>query len=215
MLRVLFDADERSGGASKRLSERYGIPQDEVKKLLYGANAPTPTASDVLSNDSGGTPMPITEKNNRWNPVSILGALLGVIGVLSLIVAIIVLQRNGPELPWEFHHTMPHDMVQSMPPEAVMPAPEAPKTMDSCCMKPNETSTSQSNTEAPVNDEAEAPKPVTKKTHHSMHHQTPKGFATSNSMEAEEHLAELRAEGNSKAQIRSSTKNGVTTYSVR
>lgn len=210
MLRVLRDADERSTGASKRLSERYGIPESEVSSLLYGKTSAA-NESVPLPKFRGETSMPNTEKNSSWNPVSILGALLGVIGVLSLVVAIIVLQRhNGPDMPFGFHHEMSSQMSRPMPPEAIMP-PESPMMKDSCCMTPDEKGMNSPTSAAP---ETQEPQPTQKKTQRTTK-SAPKGFTTSNAMEAEEHLADLRAEGNSKAKIRTSTKNGVTTYSVR
>lgn len=214
MFHRLLDADERSSGASKRLSDRYGIPEGEVQNLLYGKTA-TP-AADAPANPRGEPRMPtMVEKNNRWNPVSILGALLGVVGVLSLVVAIMLLQRDrAPELPTTYTRHMPPEMSQTPPPPPAeaTPAPGDHMMMDSCCMPPKDKAANEMKSEEP---NSEAPKATPKKAHRSVHHAAPKGFQTTNSMEAEEHLADLRAEGNSKAKIHTTTKNGVTTYTVR
>ncbi|MBS1902338.1 MAG: hypothetical protein JSS75_01380 [Bacteroidetes bacterium] len=215
MFRAAFDANERSGGASKRLSERYGIPESEVQNLLYGTQSAS-APNIPLPSVKGEPAMPTAvERNSRWNPVSILGALLGVVGVLSLVVVIMMLQRDRmPELPATTMHHL--QMPPEMPPQAPPPAPEsgmaaaAPK-IDSCCMPSSPKTTEETSANEPSSEKPS----TTPKKRRTVSHPRSTGYSTTNSMEAEEHLAELRAEGNAKAKISSSTKNGVTTYTVR
>ncbi len=201
------DSNTPQGDASKRLSDRFGIPEHEVKKLLYGEQVrPNPTVSQGVP-----TMIPATRDRSSWNTISILGALLGVVGILSLVVLMIFLMRHnrpgaGP-FGGEFGMNQPPPIMRSEVPHEPMPPAAMP---DSCCKKENPPTT------ADTPPEPEAQTQQAKPQHKAIHKSKPsKGFVTSNSMEAEERLAELKADGNSKAKISSRKKDGVLMYEVK
>ncbi len=212
-----YAPDERSGSAdaSKRLSERFGIPEQEVRKLLYGSGSsaaptpppPTPPPTPPVIQP----PVIMPQPEHHWNPVSTLGALLGVIGILALAAAIVIIMRVQ-------HHEPP--MIVDMPPRHEMPAPAAepppPSAMpkDSCC-QPSTAVTDKPTETAPAEEPKQEKPTVSKPAHHKVKTSSAAAYRTSNSMEAEEKLAELRADGHSKAKIRTITKNGVTLYEVK
>ena len=204
MSKFLYSTDSNTpqGDGSKRLSERFGIPEHEVKKLLYGEQArPNPTVPQ-------GAPVMINSTRDRsyWNPISVLGALLGVVGILSLVVLMMVLMRHNRPFGGEFGMNQPPPMMHGE-----MPQPPTAMT-DSCCKMDKTPATSDAQPEPPVEEQT----PKAKPQHKAIHKAKPsKGFVTSNSMEAEERLAELKADGNSKAKISSRKKDGVLMYEVK
>ncbi|HET9135811.1 MAG TPA: hypothetical protein VFO76_04175 [Candidatus Kapabacteria bacterium] len=201
MLRIQYAPDERSGSndASKRLAERFGIPEEEVKKLITpkpNEPAPLPKIEPIMKQNR--------DTRSGWNAISTLGALLGIVGILSLIVVIMMLMNH--------HHE--RMIVEHIPPPPVLPtpapapAPPAAAPMpDSCC-----TPAQAQATEEPKPETQAAPKhKVSRRSGTSK----TSAYKTSNSMEAEERLAELRAEGNSKAKITTTKKNGVLMFEVK
>jgi cytoskeletal protein RodZ len=202
MLRIQYAPDERSGSndASKRLAERFGIPEEEVKKLLTPKSnepAPLPKIEPIIMNQNRDT-------RSGWNAISTLGALLGIVGILSLIVVIMMMMNHHHERMMVEHIPPPPSAVLPTP----APAPPAAATMpDSCCTPSSAQTTEESKTEEP---KPQTPaKPKRKVSRQSS------AYKTSNSMEAEERLAELRAEGNSKAKITTTKKNGVLMFEVK
>jgi hypothetical protein len=195
-------ADERSGSAGKRLSDRFGIPEREVNDLLYGRQQ---QAADTNPLPKGELRMPTpTPDSHRWGPASVLGALLGIAGILSLVTLMMVIFHHHREMDRADRVYMPPPVMQP-PPEALpQPSPGSPAIVPS----PNPQASEPS---SPSVDQGKDVQTTPKK---KVHHQS-KGYSTTSNMDAEEHLAELRADGNKHAQIRSSKKNGVITYDVR
>ncbi len=211
MSKFLYSTDSNTpqGDGSKRLSERFGIPEHEVKKLLYGEQArPNPTLPPQ------GVPVMITPPKERsyWNPISVLGALLGVIGILSLVALMMVLMNHRrPPFGAEFGMNQPPPMMRNEIPQPAQPMPPTAMT-DSCCKTDKTPATADAQPEPTPEEQIPKAKPQRK----AVHKATPsKGFVTSNSMEAEERLAELKADGNAKAKISSRKKDGVLMYEVK
>ncbi|HYM20780.1 MAG TPA: hypothetical protein VEW28_07245 [Candidatus Kapabacteria bacterium] len=223
MFRSKQAADEKSGSASKRLSERFGIPEQEVNDLLYGRVKDA--ASQSLPKGELRMPMPERE-SNRWNPLSIVAALLGVVGILSLITLMMVVwHHHRSEMQFSNRDGSSELMQNSSPQSGVTqpdqssmenipnrnsPGPVIP--MDSSSMNPDSTNSASVNSPSANNgnSSSEANSAPKKTVHHVV-----RGYHTTSDMDAEEHLAELRADGNTHAKIRSFKKGGVTTYVVR
>ena len=211
MSKFLYSTDSNApqGDGSKRLSERFGIPEHEVKKLLYGEQArPNPT----IPPQGGPAMINPTRERSYWNPISVLGALLGVVGILSLVVLMMVLMRhNRPPFGGEFGMNQPPPMMRDQTPQPAQTMPPTAMT-DSCCKMDQTQATADAQPEPTPEEQA----PKAKPHHKAVHKAKPsKGFVTSNSMEAEERLAELKADGNSKAKISSRKKDGVLMYEVK
>ncbi|HEY6172038.1 MAG TPA: hypothetical protein VIX80_07265 [Candidatus Kapabacteria bacterium] len=178
----------------ERVSSRYGIPQNEVEALIAGKpidkSEPHPLTMGVLM-DKQQTDVYMHDEKQSWSPIAVLGAILGVIGILSLIVLLVFIMRTPKK------------------PEAVVARQEiatpAPVTEVNPVLPPIDTIASAA---PPTSDK---PKAAPKKKQVSSRSY----LTTTNSLEAEEKLAELRAEGNRKAKINISSKNGVTTYKVQ
>lgn len=149
------------------------------------------------------------QKQSGWSPVNVLSAIVGVLGIMALtIILISVIHRNN------FYH-----MGAGMPPPPMMtPNPPRPAMLDSSSSAPRKEGTAMTDRQ----DDAQKPSvtneagsnPDAKPHYRIIRHASP-GFSTSNSVEAQERLAEMRADGNSKAKIRQKTKNGITIYSVK
>lgn len=214
---IIFSPDAEHGSDSsepvKRLAQRYNIPEKDVEALLYGSRTPK---SEAWGSDTKGKPMPEEfrpvyqipppQQPSGWSAVNVLSAIVGVLGILALtIILIAVLKRH------DFSHH-PADM----PPPPPMTAPERLHAEIQDSSKKDETSIN--------NKQDDIPAPATKnemenksasKPHYRIIRQSSPGFATTNSLEAQEHLAELRADGNSRARIRQSKRNGLTVYNVK
>lgn len=184
----------------ERVSSRYGIPKGEIEAFIEGKpldkSEPHPLTMGVLM-DKQQTDVYMHDEKQSWSPIAVLGAILGVIGILSLIVLLVFIMRT-PKKP----------ELATVRQEIATPAPIAEPTkpivppVDTIVPVPVEPLVQPSPDKPTV-----APK---KKQVSSRSYLT-----TTNSLEAEEKLAELRAEGNRKAKINISSKNGVTTYKVQ
>ncbi len=216
---IFYSPDtEKSSGTSepvKRLAGRYGIPEKEVEALLYGSRAPK---SEASGSDTKGKPMADDFRPNYtieqprrergWSPVNVLSAIVGILGIMALAIILISVLRR---------HDMNHMAGRMPPPPPVSAANQPhPATIDSSSQAPKESAINDKQDDVPPPAETNeiAAKPSAKH-HSSTRPHASAGFTTTNSMEAQEHLAELRADGNSKAKIHSSSKNGVTIYNVK
>ena len=215
---IIFSPDTEKGSGStepvKRLANRYGIPEKDVEALLYGSRAPK---SEASGSDTKGKPMaddfrpnyPVQPPRERgWSPVNVLSAIVGILGILALTIILVNVLRRP-----RFDHMSGF----MMPPPRMEPqnAPH-PAMMDTTSSTPKETSSNDKPDDIPppassnaIDSKAAPVKHHSTASHHSA------GFSTTNSMEAQEHLAEMRADGNTKARIHSSSKNGVTIYNVK
>ncbi len=215
---LLYSADAETGSGSnepvKRLANRYHIPEKDVEALLYGSRAPK---SDALGSDIKGKSMAEEFRSNYnapprqsgWSPVNVLSAIVGILGIMALtIILISVVQRNNFN---RMHSGMMHP-----PPPMMAPNPPQPAMQDTAARK--NTAMNEKTEDVPppatTNEINTKPAPKAHSYSHSMRHSAP-GFSTSNSVEAQEHLAEMRADGNTKAKIHGGTKNGVTIYTVK
>ncbi|MDP4229589.1 MAG: hypothetical protein Q8916_04190 [Bacteroidota bacterium] len=147
------------------------------------------------------------QKQSGWSPVNVLSLVVGILGVMALTIILIAVLRRP-----NFHHMsdgMPH------PPPPMMMTPNQPPQrggMDSSRRETPSMNENQGTVPPPATmNEMERPSP--KPRRHTSSRSS--AFTTSNSVEAQEHLAEMRADGNTKARIRMKTKNGVTIYSVQ
>ena len=179
----------------ERVSNRYGIPKSEVEALIAGKpidkSEPHPLTMGVLM-DKQQTDVYMHDEKQSWSPIAVLGAILGVIGILSLIVLLVFIMRTPKK---------PEPVVVRQ--EIATPAPVTAEVNP--VLPPIDTIASA---QLPASDK---PKAAPKKKQVSSRSY----LTTTNSLEAEEKLAELRAEGNRKAKINISSKNGVTTYKVQ
>lgn len=212
---IQYSPEAGSSGSSepvKRLAERYHIPEKDVEALLYGSRAPKSEAlgsdtqrksmADEFRSGYGAPP----QKQSGWSPINILSAIVGVLGIMALtIILVAVINRHEPYHMGEGMHHPPMPMMAPPPPAPIMPDTSS-------------RSSSMNEKQDEVPPPAESSNPETKpaaKPHHRAASHASSGFSTSNSVEAQERLAEMRADGNSKARIRQSTKNGVTIYSIK
>lgn len=186
----------------ERVSNRYGIPKQEVEALIAGKplvnREPHPLTMGTLMNKKQEIDTTMHNQKQPWSPIAVLGAILGVISILSLIVLLVFIMRS-PKRSDQF------------------PVSIGVSASDS--VSPVNTPLSDENVTTPIapvetqkNDEKTA---TTKPKPHKKQTQPRTYLTTTNSLEAEEKLAELRAEGNRKAKINISSKNGVTTYKVQ
>ncbi len=214
---ILHSSDaETSLGSNepvKRLANRYHIPEKDVEALLYGSRAPK---SDALGSDIKGKSMADEFRSNYsepsrqsgWSPVNILSAIVGVLGIMALtIILISVIHRN------HYYH-MGDGMMHPPPPPMMAPNPPHPVTQDTAAPKSTGINDKPEDMPQPATRNEITTKPAPKIHSHSVRHSS-SGFSTSNSVEAQEHLAEMRADGNTKAKIHGSTKNGMTIYNVK
>jgi hypothetical protein len=209
---IHFSPDEPESKGSnepvKRLSERYNIPEKDVEALLYGSRAPKlevsgSTKEKSMPQDPNYGP---PQKQSGWSTANILSLIVGILGIMALTIILVQVIHNG-------RHEFPHYGMNIPPPPPIMPAPNPPQPMPDTSKNPNPATNHQQQETAPPASQNE-PESKPAKIHRSAPH-TSGGFMTSNSIEAQEHLAELRAEGNTKAKIRQMKKNGVTIYSVK
>lgn len=186
-----------------RVSKKYGIPPEEVEALLGGrpvrTSEPHPLTMGALMENANKAKNAMNEnERNSWSPVAVLGAILGIAGIMSLIVLLVFLTRWG-------HHPMPkmalRDTIIMQAPPPPMPPPPRPDT---------------AMTSAPSQAEPQALPEAEKKPASVTHTSVRKPYlSTTSSIEAEERLAELRAEGNRKAKIVRRTHAGITFFDVR
>lgn len=197
-----------SESVADRISERYGIPKAEVEALL-GGNKPIPTGEahpmtmGALMNKQQQPIEPMTQ-DNKWHPIAMLGMVLGILGILALGAAIILI------LKWNGHLATPEMAAE----HTVAPAPsrvdstsQAPDTAPNFVIQDSMTLEEM---EAMPHEEAKPAKQQVKRKAPMRRH-----YTTSNNLEAQERLAEMRAEGNRRAKIQRITKGGVTLYQVR
>jgi outer membrane biosynthesis protein TonB len=187
----------------ERLSARYGVPKETFDALLRGSeldlkNAHPLTMAALEQTAGHQSNNRMNNRQTTWSPVAVLGVILGVVGILSLAVLFAFIMRmNQPQPP-----VIP---VQEAPTAAApMPVPAPiPDTL---------TAEHQPEEIIPV-EPKEMPPPTAAKPKSKP---KPKIYLhTSDGLEAQEKLAELRSEGNKKAKIITSEKNGVTFYTVR
>jgi hypothetical protein len=187
----------------ERVSNRYGIPKEEVEALIGGKpvaqSKPHPlTMGALMDNGPKQKEREMSGEKQLWSPIAVLGAILGVISILSLIVLLVFIMRapKRPEMA-----IIPRMDTIATPAPISRPAEVPPAVVQDTIAS------------TPVSVEVVKPalKPATKRTPL----QSKTYLTTTNSLEAEEKLAELRAEGNHKAKINISSKNGVTTYKVQ
>lgn len=180
-----------------RIAERYGIPPEEVKAVITDRSVvsgnPHPMTLGTLMSDNEQTKGSSMAQSSRWTPASVLLALLGILGTLALIALVIFLLRLdlGPRTEKEV--VTIRDTV-ALPPPVLPDRPADTTAVLSEALPPPEP------VQRPVVRRRRAARPV---------------LTTSNSIEAEERLAELRAEGNAKAKIRRVARGGTTIYEVR
>jgi hypothetical protein len=213
---ILFSPNTAEGSGTsetvKRLAARYNIPEKDVEALLYGSQAPKSEAfgSDIKGKIMADEFRPGYEapppRHSGWSPVNILSLIVGILGIMSLSIILIHVLRDQK-------HDYNHIAGTPPPPTTAPNAPPAP-VQDSTYPRKDSSAFSEKPDEIPPTEiQNEAAKPAPVKHHRTAIHSS--GFTTPNSMEAQEHLAELRAEGNTRAKIRQSLKNGVTVYSIR
>ena len=213
---IIFSPDGEKGSSSsepvKRLASRYGIPEKDVEALLYGSRAPKSEASGsdtkgkLMADEFRPTYNIQPPRERGWSPINVLSAIVGILGIMALAIILVhVIKRPA------FEH-MGGGMQP--PPPMNAPNPPHPAMMDtSPTSKEPGISEKQDDVPPPAQSNEIAPKQAPKK-HHSTSHSS-SGFRTTNSMEAQEHLAQMRADGNTKAKIHGSSKNGVTIYNVK
>ena len=187
----------------ERVSNRYGIPKSEVEALIagkpLGKTVPHPLTMGALM-DKQQTDLHMHDEKQSWSPIAVLGAILGVIGILSLIVLLVFIMRT----PKKSEPILAKQEIAT-PAPATEPVEAKPVFLpiDTVAPVPVEPLSSE-----PVSDK---PKATPKRKQVSSRSY----LTTTNSLEAEEKLPELRAEGNRKAKINISSRNGVTTYKVQ
>lgn len=185
----------------ERVSNRYGIPKNEIEALIagkpLGKREPHPLTMGALMDKKQQTDSTMYDEKQSWSPVAVLGTILGVIGILSLIVLLVFIMRT----PKKTDPLAKQEIATPGAPTAELTP--APPPIDTLAATPEVT--------PPTEEEVEKPKPTPKRKQVAAR----SFLTTSNSLEAEEKLAELRAEGNRKAKINISSKNGVTTYKVQ
>jgi hypothetical protein len=215
---LLSPADKEGSGSNdpvKRLATRYNIPEKDVEALLYGSRAPKgeqegssikdkPMPEDFRPNYS--TPPPRGDRG--WSPVNILSLVVGILGVLALTIILIAVIHNDGRHEREI--MMRQHMMNMMPPP-LMRQPPAPDTTKKSGI--SENTIPDESTPPPASENEMAKTKPASKSHHTAHSSS--GYVTTNSLEAQEHLAEMRAEGNMKARVRQSAKNGMTIYTVK
>jgi len=207
-----------SGEPVKRLATRYGIPEKDVEALLYGSRAPKAEALGFDIKDKTmpedfrpdyGTPSP---RRSWWSPLNVLSVIVGILGIMALSIILIRVIQDGRHNYHEFGNMMPP------PPMIMHPNAPHPAMPDTSLAIPRATGMNEKQDDVPppasVNEIEKTPAPK-KHRSASIRHSSGGGFTTSNSIEAQERLAEMRADGNSKAKIHEKTKNGVTTYNVK
>lgn len=214
---IFFSPDTEKGSGSsepvKRLAGRYGIPEKDVEALLYGSRAPKskasgsdmkvkPMAEEFRPNFSVPPP-----RERGWSPLNVISAIVGIMGILALVIILVAVVKR---------HDFDHHMMGGMPPPPMMVPPNPPHQamQDTSAAQKGLTMTDKPDDVPPPAETNEMAKETPKKKHSSAS-RAPSGFNTTNSMEAQEHLAELRADGNSKAKIQQRTKNGITVYKVK
>lgn len=202
---VTKGSEEDNGPKSPvgRISEKYGIPPEDVEALLGGkpvsASEPHPLTMGALMKGNLNKAKNAMNENERnsWSPVAVLGAILGIAGILSLIVLLVFITRWG-------HHGQQKIALRDTVVMQVPPPPMPPPQIDTAM------TASPRQMEPQTLPEAEK-KPVAA-SHKNVHKPY---LSTSSSIEAEERLAELRAEGNRKAKIVRRTHGGITFFDVK
>lgn len=184
------EGHQRSETAQK-ISERYGVPKEEVDAIITNRpiqpGAPHPMTMGSLMKDSHtSTGSYMTQPHSRWSPAAIVGIVLGILGILAIATLLVYILREPRKV----------EVVMQEPPAEVIP-PEP----DTVFIEP---------IAEPAPEPAPAPKPAVRRRTAPA-----PVLSTSNSLEAEERLAELKAAGNSKARITRVTRGGTTIYQVR
>lgn len=198
-----------SGSVANRISERYGIPPEEVEALLVGkkpipSGEPHPmTMGAVMKKEQPRELM--TSQNNKWHPIVMLGMVLGILGILALGAATILI------IKWDGHIATPEIAAkQEMSTPSLPPRAEPAQLPDTTANFVVQDSMTLDQLEALQNEQQKVAKKTPKRRAVTSRH-----YTTSNSIEAQERLAELRAEGNKRARIQRTQKGGVTMYQVR
>ena len=214
------DKGSGNGETVRRLAERYGIPERDVEALLYGSRAPKSEAmgSDMKEKSMAEDFRPgyrgmSPQRDTGWSPLNVLSAILGILGIVAIIAMVMMFAMRNRREDFEGNR-IPGTSTPMMATK-----PNSVGIKDSACCTPKKEAAAMNtvpddDSMQGMSEETSNPKPSPKK-HKAAHHHSASGFTTPNSIEAQEHLAEMRAEGNSKARIRQSTKNGITVYSVK
>lgn len=189
-----------------RISERYGVPPEEVDAVItdrpLDPAEPHPMTIGALLKDTyQRKASDMAQPQSRWTPASIVGITLGILGILAIATLLVFLLQWNKEPRKEKHAK--HKDTTAMLEEVTA----APPRLDSLTPPQEPLAT----TNEQVSEPASSPKPATR----SRRSAPSPVLSTSNSLEAEERLAELRAAGNAKARITRVSKGGTTIYQVR
>lgn len=180
----------RRSETARKISERYGVPKEEVDAIIADRRIqpgkPHPMTMGSLMKDSHTTTGSyMTQPHSRWSPAAIVGIVLGILGILAIATLLVFILQEPRKV----------EVVMQEPPAEVIPAPEPDTVFLAPVAEPEPPPAPK-----PAVRRRTAPAPV---------------LSTSNSLEAEERLAELKAAGNSKARITRVTRGGTTIYQVR
>jgi hypothetical protein len=179
-----------------KISERYGVPPAEVDAIIMDRpvqpGTPHPMTMGALMKDtdkSKGSRM--AQPQSRWNPATVVGTVLGILGILAIVTLLIFILRWDKE-PKKAEVVAVKDTVFV----AVASSLDTLPTIQDSDIEP-------------------APMPTTKPIVRRRRTAAAPLLSTSNSLEAEERLAELKAGGNTKARIVRVNRRGTTLYQVR
>jgi hypothetical protein len=194
-VREQAEESHTSSETAVAISERYGVPPQEVDAIIMDRpvqhGTPHPMTLGALMNDtdkSKGSRM--TQSQSRWNPAAVVGTVLGILGTLAIVTLLIFILRWDKE-PSKAEVVTVKDTVFVAVPSSLDTLP----TIQDSDVEPAPLTTTK-----PIARRRTGAAPV---------------LSTSNSLEAEERLAELKAAGNSKARIVRVNRRGTTLYQVR
>lgn len=177
-----------------RISERYGVPPEEVDAIIADRQIrrgqPHPMTMGALMNEHDTfTGAHMAQSQSRWSPADVVGIVLGILGILAIATLFIfLLSWNKQPHPTETIIRDTVRVVEAAPPVDTMAS--EPIVDEAPAMAPPRTVARRRTAPAPL-------------------------LSTSNSLEAEERLAELKAAGNTKARITRVNRGGTTIYQVR
>ncbi len=205
----LSSQSERAAGMSdhaRRLADRFGMTRADIEHLLTDTHAEY--ATDTRQAPALPPVAPVASSGSYPKPLS--GGVLAVIFAILLIGLGIALslkqgyfeqRRDRSVAPDNRSHAKPADSAKiTQDQEAEQSAAPIPPTT----VPPGE-----------LPPEAQVKIPSPRKTTHHTRAASPRPLLqTSSEYEAEEHLADLRADGNTNARIRSTRKHGTVSYQV-
>lgn len=194
---------ETTHEAIARISERYGVPLEEAEAVVtdrpLAPGEPHPMTIGTLMKEEQSKGITMNQTQKRWTPLSVAGTLLGILGILATLTLLVFLLwgRNEPRKEKEILElkdttATTGEITAATPRLDSLPVGDTTAIMAAPLPLP-------------------APRPAARPRRH-----IPRAvLSTSNSIEAEERLAELRAGGNTKAKIRRVERGGTTIYEVR